>query len=92
MIERPPKSPFVDWNHTGDTLAMDPRAAQQLARRLMAQHGLIERGWSFAFNRRKCSLGLCNHTAKCVELSIYFIDKNDISFIRDTLLHEIAHG
>ncbi len=58
----------------------------------MAQHGLIKRGWSFAFNRRKRSLGICNYTAKRVELSQYFIDRNDPSSIRDTLLHEIAHA
>jgi predicted SprT family Zn-dependent metalloprotease len=56
----------------------------------MARHGL--RGWAFGFNRRKRALGLCLHTQKRIELSIYFVDGNGEEEVRDTILHEIAHA
>ena len=71
---------------------MDCDAAQQRAQQLMAQHGLIERGWSFSFNRRKQSLGLCNYTAKRIELSSLFVVRNDADEVVDTVRHEIAHA
>lgn len=58
----------------------------------MAEHGLAARGWSFVFNRRKRSLGLCNYTAKRIELSSFFVAQNDEAAVRDTILHEIAHA
>src|SRR5262249_25115524 len=63
---------------------------RKLAIELMAQHGL--RDWTFGFNRRKQTLGLCRYEAKGIELSIYFVDQNPIEEIRDTILHEIAHA
>lgn len=71
---------------------MDPTAAGLLATELMAEHGLLQRGWSFAFNRRKRSLGLCVYTDKRIELSLFFVIKNDEPAVRDTVLHEIAHA
>ena len=61
-----------------------------LALELMARHGL--HGWTFGFNRRKRSLGLCRYGIRAIELSIYFTDRNAAEEIRDTLLHEIAHA
>jgi len=58
----------------------------------MAEHGLIARGWSFVFNRRKRALGICNYTAKRIELSAAFVAGNDEAAVRDTILHEIAHA
>lgn len=58
----------------------------------MTRHGLIVKGWTFAFNRRKRSLGICNYTAKRIELSCYFVAQNDEAAVRDTILHEIAHA
>jgi len=63
---------------------------RKLAIELMARHGL--RDWTFGFNRRKQTLGLCRYQAKGIELSIYFVDQNPIEEIRDTILHEIAHA
>jgi predicted SprT family Zn-dependent metalloprotease len=64
--------------------------ARKLALALMAHHGL--EGWSFAFNRRKRTLGLCLYGARTIELSMFFVDRNDTEEIRDTILHEIAHA
>ena len=65
-------------------------AARDLARELMARHGL--HGWSFGFNRRKRALGLCRYGARAIELSIHLVDRNGPEEVRDTLLHEIAHA
>lgn len=66
------------------------QAARDLALTLMAQHGLV--GWTFAFNRRKRSLGLCRYQDRVIELSIHLVQRNDADEIRDTILHEIAHA
>jgi predicted SprT family Zn-dependent metalloprotease len=64
--------------------------ARTLAGELLTRHGL--RDWTFAFNRRKRNLGLCRYHRKTIELSIFFVDRNDWDEIRDTILHEIAHA
>jgi predicted SprT family Zn-dependent metalloprotease len=62
----------------------------QLATDLFAAHGLHD--WSFGLNRRKRSLGMCFYGRRVIELSIYLVENNDASEVRDTLLHEIAHA
>jgi predicted SprT family Zn-dependent metalloprotease len=57
---------------------------------LMSAHGL--RAWSFAFNRAKRTMGLCRHTERRIELSVYFVLANDADSVRDCILHEIAHA
>src|SRR5262245_59311474 len=65
--------------------------ARRLAEELMARHGLA--GWSFGFNRRKRSLGLCRYATRTIELSVYLVYGNSAADeVRDTLLHEIAHA
>jgi predicted SprT family Zn-dependent metalloprotease len=56
----------------------------------LVAHGLID--WSFAFNRRKRTLGLCVYHRRTIELSSHFVHRNGAAEIRDTLLHEIAHA
>jgi predicted SprT family Zn-dependent metalloprotease len=60
------------------------------ARSLLAAFGLHD--WAFAFNRRKCAMGLCLYGSKTIELSVHFIQRNGPEAIRETLLHEIAHA
>jgi predicted SprT family Zn-dependent metalloprotease len=69
-----------------------PRAAsvRRLARQLLDEHGLPH--WTFAFNRRKRSLGYCWYDIRTIELSIYLVERNGDEAIRETLLHEIAHA
>jgi len=71
---------------------MDCESAKQIANELMNEHGLIARGWSFAFNRRKQALGLCNYGSKRIELSIWFVLSNAQDEVVDTVRHEIAHA
>lgn len=64
--------------------------ATYLAEELMRRHGLID--WTFALNTRKRTLGICYETSRRIELSIRFVEHNDIDQVRDTILHEIAHA
>jgi predicted SprT family Zn-dependent metalloprotease len=57
---------------------------------LIHRHGLA--GWRFAWNRRKTCMGLCRYERQTIELSAYFVARNPVEEIRDTLLHEIAHA
>jgi predicted SprT family Zn-dependent metalloprotease len=63
---------------------------RRLARDLFAAHGLA--GWTFGFNRRKRSLGVCFYHRRAIELSLPFVERNGPAEVRDTLLHEIAHA
>jgi predicted SprT family Zn-dependent metalloprotease len=69
---------------------MDFEPAALLARKLMHEHGVAD--WSFGWNRRKRSLGLCRYRQKRIELSIYFAQANEEVQVRETILHEIAHA
>jgi len=71
---------------------LTPRAseARQLALELMARHGLHD--WRFAFNRRKQALGLCVFHRRTIELSSWYVERNPLAEIQDTILHEIAHA
>jgi predicted SprT family Zn-dependent metalloprotease len=62
----------------------------QLARSLMASHGLHQ--WSFFYNRGKHTLGLCYYNRKAIALSAYLVDHNTLEVITDVILHEIAHA
>lgn len=43
---------------------MNETEAQTLAHELMAKHGLISTGWSFNFNKKKRSMGMCRYRTK----------------------------
>ncbi len=72
--------------------ALSPRAldARTTAFRLLATHGL--HGWTFRFNRSRVNMGLCRYGLRIIELSTHFVERNPPDLVRDTLLHEIAHG
>jgi len=69
---------------------MDLHDAENLARQLLARHGLGQ--WRFGFNRRKRTLGLCRYEERRIELSVHFVAAHDEPEIRDVVLHEIAHA
>lgn len=66
------------------------REVRQLGYELLARHGLA--GWSFGFNRRKRSLGVCLFEHRTIELSVYLLVRNPHDEVLDTILHEIAHA
>lgn len=69
---------------------MDLHEAADLARDLMAEHGLD--GWSFRFDRARVRAGACHHTTRTISLSPWITAAHDQVQVRDTLLHEIAHA
>lgn len=71
---------------------MDAEKARSLALAEMRRWGLIDKGWKFAFNTRRRSLGLCSPKKRTIFLSRYFLDKVSDFETRDTVLHEIAHA
>jgi len=63
------------------------------ARKIMEEHGLISRGWSFEINGRLSSaLGRCTYTKRLLELSRTHATEDSYENILDTLMHEIAHA
>jgi len=83
---------------------MDLDQAEQLARDLMAQHGLTRAGWRFAWSGGKRQLGAAmirktkdprtgrTTTVKTIRLSRHLVQLNEDDEVRDTILHEIAHA
>lgn len=59
--------------------------------KLMTEHGLISKGWTFKLNNRKRSLGVCKYGPRRIEISRYIISLPREEII-DTILHEIAHA
>jgi predicted SprT family Zn-dependent metalloprotease len=72
--------------------------AQILAEELMGQHGLLERKWRFGWDRSTRQAGSCRFLAtqkepwRRIGLSRSITELNDRTFVRDTILHEIAHA
>jgi predicted SprT family Zn-dependent metalloprotease len=63
---------------------------RRLGYQLFAEHGLYD--WELTFNRGKRTMGWCLFGPRRIELSVHFIQRNDLAVIHDTLLHEIAHA
>lgn len=55
------------------------------------ERGLIEKEWSFAWNKRKCALGVCNYKYKIIFLSTEHVIYGTEAEIEDTIRHELAH-
>jgi predicted SprT family Zn-dependent metalloprotease len=66
--------------------------AKTLATKLMNQHGLIEKGWSFQFDNARRRFGCCNYTFRRISLSKHLVDLNSEARVQNTILHEIAHA
>jgi predicted SprT family Zn-dependent metalloprotease len=64
--------------------------ARDLARSLMAQHGL--RDWTFRFDHARRRFGKCSTRRKLISLSRPLTLLNSEDEVRDTILHEIAHA
>ena len=62
-----------------------------LAKRLISNHIELS-GWSFIFNNRKRSFGLCSYNKKTIELSSYLVVGMTDKAVFETIIHEIAHA
>lgn len=49
--------------------------------------------WTFRWNNRKNSFGLCNYTKRTIELSRFMVDCGEsVESMKRTVLHEISHA
>jgi predicted SprT family Zn-dependent metalloprotease len=48
--------------------------------------------WSFGWNRRVWSMGLCRYSLRRIELSVHLVQRNPAEEVMETLLHEVAHA
>ena len=64
--------------------------AQELAIFLMKKHLLLD--WTFNWNNRKSSFGLCSYRKKSIQLSKVLTAVRPEEDVRNTILHEIAHA
>lgn len=67
-------------------------AAQNIAETLMSQHGLLQIGWKFSFDRATSRLGACHYGKKMITLSRHMCEAADYETVQQTMLHEIAHA
>lgn len=71
---------------------MDLVEAQWLARDMMEEHGLLDVGWGFQFDRAVSRLGATHFHKKLITLSKHMVAAADEETVRQTMLHEIAHA
>jgi len=71
---------------------MELEKALKMALNLMDQHGLIEKGWNFAFDNAERRLGLCDFGIKRLSISRYFTGAATEEQVEKAILHEIAHA
>jgi hypothetical protein len=71
---------------------MELANARATAIRLMTQHGLISKGWTFQFDRALYRLGLCDHVRKRISISKHFTGAASEYQVEQAVLHEIAHA
>ena len=69
---------------------MNLHEAKKLAEELILTHKLY--GWRFVFDGAKTRFGLCSYRNRTISLSRYLTLKREESFVRNTILHEIAHA
>ena len=70
---------------------MDLKDAGNLAKSLMASHGVSHR-WDFYFDTAQTRLGMCSPHQRRITLSRAYVESAAEPDVRDTILHEIAHA
>lgn len=65
---------------------------ESLTIELMEEHGLIENGWKFEWDKSLTFFGRCWHDSKKITLSKERLRNADIDDAKNTILHEIAHA
>lgn len=71
---------------------MNIHEAEQMAKSMMAEHGLTAAGWVFKFSQARSRLGSCHYKTKTIRLSLPEAQAAPVEDIRQTMLHEIAHA
>lgn len=71
---------------------MDLMRAETKAVSEMRKHGLLEKGWTFAFDRATSRLGQCDYGKKRITISKHFTGAATPEQFEQTLIHEMAHA
>lgn len=66
--------------------------AKVLANFELQKHGLIEKGWTFNFDRGSRRFGCCYYATRRITLSWLLTEANGAAEVRNTILHEVAHA
>ena len=69
---------------------MEVQLAESLCRTLIARH--LGPSWTFRWDRALRRFGLCRWDERIISMSRTLAEMNDEATVRDTVLHEIAHG
>ena len=64
--------------------------AETLGNTLMKLHGLND--WTFKFDNSVRRFGACMYRGKIISLSRKMVEINNVSKVKNTILHEIAHA
>lgn len=65
---------------------------QMMMNNLLIEHGLMDQGWMFNFDRAKKRFGLCDYTHKTIFMSKYLTPGRTFAENYNTATHEIAHA
>jgi hypothetical protein len=71
---------------------MNKTQIYKLAHQMLAEHGLINTGWTFAFDNAVGRFAVCKHRNKRIYLSQVLTMGLSEQKIRQAILHEIAHA
>ena len=71
---------------------MELNVVKMLADKLLDEHGLIEKGWHFSFDRAKRRAGSCKFSKKEITIAKAYAEQQEVMEIKNTILHEIAHA
>ena len=71
---------------------MELNVVIMLANKLLDEHGLIEKGWRFSFDRAKRRAGSCKFSKKEITIAKAYAERQERMEIKNTILHEIAHA
>ena len=71
---------------------MELNVVKMLADKLLDEHGLIEKGWRFSFDRAKRRAGSCKFSKKEITIAKAYAEQQERLEIKNTILHEIAHA
>ena len=71
---------------------MELNVVKMLADKLLDEHGLIEKGWRFSFDRAKRRAGSCKFSKKEITIAKAYAEQQEVMEIKNTILHEIAHA
>ena len=71
---------------------MELNVVKMLADKLLDEHGLIEKGWRFSFDRAKRRAGSCKFSKKEITIAKAYAKQQEVMEIKNTILHEIAHA